>query len=210
MRILLRLLLVIALPTFTACNATDDHTGDGGNNDAGPDAAAAVDAAEQAVDAAGVDGGQNLCMGSDRIYTVDWPPLEQTQVQTTGFTQNVMAFKLAIPATFAPPLDPAHTGYISMVEVPGDLRTAREVSVSTSSCDFSTSAVTYQGYGGTSPAFSFAVDNPTGYLALGATVNFQPGVVYFVNVRNLNEGATTCPEPGSCDVLFNYKTPNSY
>jgi hypothetical protein len=154
--------------------------------------------------------GTNLCTGSDQIVNVGWPSTEQAQVQTRGLTQNNIAFRLTIPSSFNPSLNPAHTGYISMVEVPGALRTAREISVSKNSCDFSTANSMLTAAGGTAPAFSFAVNNPTGYRTIGGSLNIQAGDVVYVNVRNQYHGASTCPIGKNCDVLFNYKTPNSY
>jgi hypothetical protein len=157
-----------------------------------------------------VDAGQNFCTGADQIINIAWPAAEQSQFQTRGFTQNSVAFKLTIPATFSPALNPLHTGYISMVEVPGAIRTSREVTISRNSCDFTLDLPILRSSGGTSPAFSFAVDNATGFGAIGASFNLQPGAIYYVNVRNQYRGATTCPTGKNCDILFNYKTPNSY
>lgn len=152
----------------------------------------------------------NFCTGVDQIINIAWPPTEQSQLQTRGFTQNNLAFKLIIPSSFNPALNPLHTGYISMVEVPGAIRTSREVTVSKNSCDFSVPNAMLYSAGGTSPGFQFAVDNPTGFAALNASVNFNSGDVVYVNVRNTYRGATTCPIGKNCDVLFNFKTPNSY
>ncbi len=152
----------------------------------------------------------NYCAGADQIVPIPWPVAEQSQFTTRNFAQDDLAFKLVIPTTFNPALNATHTGYISMVEVPGSIRTSREISVSRTPCDFSLSSSLMYGAGGTSPAFSFAVNNPTGYTSLGAAVNFQPGDVIFINVRNSYKGTLTCPIGKACDVLFNYKTPNSY
>jgi hypothetical protein len=53
------------------------------------------------------------------------------------------------------------------------------------------------------------VNNPTGYFATGANFNVQAGDVFYVNIRNANDGAPSCPA-STCDILFDFSTPNRY
>ena len=65
------------------------------------------------------------------------------------------------------------------------------------------------GWADTSPFISFTVNNPLGYLSAGATLNFNAGDTIYFNVRNYFKTTPTCPY-SSCDVLFDFATPNRY
>jgi hypothetical protein len=155
--------------------------------------------------------GTNYCSGSDQIITVNWPSTGQVRPQTSGFANQRIAFKITIPTTFNPALNTSHLGFISMAEVPGTPPTPREITVSRNSCDFQSGSYLLNGlgYASTGPSFGFTVNNPTGYLSLGASVNFNSGDVIYVNVRNSNNGVPACGY-SACDMLFDFATPNRY
>jgi hypothetical protein len=98
-----------------------------------------------------------------------------------------------------------------VAEVPGSAVTSRDITVSKNSCDFQSGNYLYDGigYGDTAPGANFTVNNPTGYFAVGANFNVMPGDVFFVNIRNANNGIPSCPT-SSCNILFDFATPNRY
>lgn len=163
----------------------------------------------------------NYCIGQDQVFNVDWPASGQVRPATLGFIHQIIAFRLTIPHTFSPPLNISHLGFVHITEVSGQPVTGREYTVSKNLCDFHAPPGGYLsdnlGAGETSPGFNFTVNNPTGYQAAGAQVNFQSGDVIYVNVRNFNynNGSPTpscpgTPEMPTCDILFDFATPNRY
>ena len=85
------------------------------------------------------------------------------------------------------------------------------MTVSKNACDFQSGTYLYDaiGFGDTAPGANFTVNNPTGYFAVGANFNVQSGDVFYVNIRNANNGTPSCPV-ASCDILFDFATPNRY
>ena len=62
------------------------------------------------------------------------------------------------------------------------------------------------------PGFRFTVNHPNDYQLLGAQVNFQPGDVIYVSVRNSFKNSNgmevpTCTGGGFCDMYFDYSIP---
>lgn len=98
-----------------------------------------------------------------------------------------------------------------IVEVPGTAVTSRDFTVSKNSCDFQSGNYMIDGigYGDTAPGVNYTVNNPNGYFAAGAQFNLQSGDIVYVNVRNANNGVPSCPST-TCDVLFDFATPNRY
>ena len=156
--------------------------------------------------------GTNMCTGSDSIISVGWPASGQVRPATSGFGNQKIAFRITIPATFSPSLNINHLGFMHISEVPGGAVTSRDMTVSRSSCDFTGGADTIYnaiGFGDTAPGANYTVNNPNGYLSAGGNFNLQSGDVVYVNVRNSNNGAPSCPN-SSCDILFDFATPNRY
>lgn len=155
--------------------------------------------------------GQDFCTSSDLRYTINWPASGQVRPQTSGFGNQRVAFKIVVPTTFSPALNINHLGFVSLSEVPGTPTTPREITVSKNSCDFQSSSYIYNGtgYAGVSPSVSFTVNNPTGYFAVGGDFNLTGGETYYVNVRNSSNGVPACGY-SSCDMLFDFATPNRY
>jgi hypothetical protein len=153
---------------------------------------------------------QNFCTGSDQIITVGWPALGQVRPATSGFGNNTIAFKITVPFTFSPVLDISHLGVGRVIEVPGTPVTSRDFTVSKNACDFRSETYLYDaiGYGDTAPATNYTVNNPN-FFAVGGDFNVQSGDTFYVNVRNANNGVPSCPS-ASCNVLFDFATPNRY
>ena len=155
--------------------------------------------------------GQVLCTGSDSQINVGWPGSGQGKQNTNGFNNQRIAFKITIPSAFNPPLNINHLGFMRLVEVPGSTVTGRDYTISRNACDFTKAGALYYGVGNgdTAPYVSFSVNNPQGYLAAGATLNFNSGDTIYFNVRNYNESNPTCPY-SSCDISLDFATPNRY
>lgn len=156
-------------------------------------------------------GGTPEIAGGCGTNDVSWPASGQVRPVTSGFSNGTETFRIAIPFTFSPSLDINHVGFFSIAERPGTPVVSRDVAISRSPCDFSSASVLYSavGTGDTVASINFTVNNPGGYLAAGAGVNFQSGDVIYVSVRNANNGAPSC-DAGSCDILFDFATPNRY
>jgi hypothetical protein len=156
-------------------------------------------------------GGQNFCVGGDSIITVNWPASGQVRPSTNGFGNQRIAFKITVPFTFSPALNINHLGFVRIAEVPGTPATARDVTVSKNSCDFQSGDYLWNGIGtgDTAPGANFTANNPTGYFNVGASFNVNSGDVFYVNVRNSNGGVPSCPA-ATCDILFDFATPNRY
>ena len=155
--------------------------------------------------------GQILCTGSDTQINVGWPGSGQGKQNTNGFNNQRIAFKITIPSAFNPPLNINHLGFMRLVEVPGSTVTGRDYTISRNACDFTKAGALFYGVGNgdTAPYISFSVNNPQGYLAAGATLNFNSGETIYFNVRNYNESNPTCPY-SSCDISIDFATPNRY
>jgi len=153
----------------------------------------------------------NYCTGSDQIITVNWPASGQVRPSTSGFGNNRIAFKITVPTTFSPALNINHTGFMRTAEVPGALNTFREITVSKNPCDFQSGNYLYNGMGtgDTGPSVGYTINNPTGYLQVGASFNANSGDVIYFNIRNVFNGAPSC-SASSCDILFDFATPNRY
>jgi hypothetical protein len=157
----------------------------------------------------------NYCLPGDQTVDVPWPN-GQTKPSTNGFANQIYSFRLTIPYTFNPPLNNTHLGFVKISEVPGQNVTAHEYTVSASPCDFHAPKGGYLldnfGDGDTAPQFNFTVNNPGGVP--GSSINFQSGDVVYVNVRNYNYNngspVPTCPNGTTCDIYFDYATPNRY
>jgi hypothetical protein len=164
-----------------------------------------------------IQSGGGWCQASDDQYDVFWPSSGQIRQGSIGMTNQVAVFRLTIPTTFNPPLNINHTGAVHIAEVPGRPAIAREVTVSTQPCDFHAPSGSYlwddigQQNGG---GFVFTVNNPTGYHAVGADVNFQAGQTVYINIRNwyynFGNPVPTCPAGMTCDLLFDFATPNRF
>ena len=154
---------------------------------------------------------QNFCTGSDTIINVNWPVSGQVRPSTNGFGNQKIAFRITIPANFTPALNINHLGFVRITETPGAAVTSRDFTVSKHSCDFQSGTYLYNanGFGDTSPGANFTVNNPNGFFSAGANFNAQSGEIIYVNVRNANNGAPSCPNT-TCDVLFDFATPNRY
>ena len=155
--------------------------------------------------------GQNFCTGSDSIINVAWPTSGQVRPSTNGFGNQKLAFRITVPMTFSPALNINHLGFARVAEKPGAAVTSRDMTISKNSCDFQSGTYLYDaiGSGDTAPGGNFTVNNPTGYFAVGANFNVQAGDVFYVNIRNANNGVPSCPS-ASCDILFDFATPNRY
>ena len=161
----------------------------------------------------------NYCQGADKMEVVPWPAGGQTKPGTTAFSQQVYTFRLDIPLNPVP-FDPAKTGFVKTAEIAGYPNTFREMTVSKNPCDFHAPSNGYMfdtlsDPGNPGPGFSFTVNHPNDYRQLNAQVNFQPGDVIYVSVRNSyinNMGiqTATCPQPNfpTCEMYFDYKVPN--
>ena len=163
-----------------------------------------------------VSGPVNYCQGADKELDVPWPPAGQTRPGTTGFSQQVYTFRLAIPLTFGPPFNPNSTGFVHTAEIAGYPNTFREMTVSKSPCDFHLPSGGYMydtlEVADPGPGFRFTVNHPNDYQLLGAQVNFQPGDVIYVSVRNSFKNSNgmevpTCTGGGFCDMYFDYSIP---
>lgn len=155
--------------------------------------------------------GQNFCTGSDLQYTINWPSAGQVRPQTSGFGNQRVAFRVTVPTTFTPALNINHLGFIHIAEVPGSATTPREFTVSKNACDFQSSSYIYNGtgYAIAAPSVNFTVNNPTGYFAVGADFNVQSQDVFYINIRNSNNGTPACGY-SSCDLALDFATPNRY
>lgn len=113
--------------------------------------------------------------------------------------------------TFSPALNINHLGFVQVIEVPGTAVTSRDLTVSRNSCDFQSGTYLYNanGFGDSAPGANYTANNPNGYLTVGGNFNVQPGDTFYVNVRNANNGAPSCPNT-TCDILFDFATPNRY
>jgi len=153
----------------------------------------------------------SYCQGSDTIINVPWPATGQVRPSTNGFGNQKIAFKITVPQTFSPTLNINHLGFVRVAEVPGTSVTSRDVTVSMSPCDFQSGNYLANGIGSgdTAPGANFTVNNANGYFAVGASFNVNSGDVFYVNVRNANNGTPSCPV-STCDVLFDFATPNRY
>lgn len=164
-----------------------------------------------------IQSGSGYCQSTDDQYDVFWPASGQIRQGSIGMTNQVSVFRLTIPTTFNPPLNINHTGAVHIAEVPGRPAIAREVTISNQPCDFHAPPGNYiwddigQQNGG---GFVFTVNNPTGYQAVGADVNFQSGQTVYINVRNwyynFGNPVPTCPAGMTCDLLFDFATPNRF
>ena len=153
----------------------------------------------------------SYCQGSDTIINVPWPATGQVRPSTNGFGNQKIAFKITVPQTFSPTLNINHLGFVRVAEVPGTSVTSRDVTVSMSPCDFQSGNYLANGIGSgdTAPGANFTVNNANGYFAVGASFNVNSGDTFYVNVRNANNGVPSCPV-ATCDVLFDFATPNRY
>jgi hypothetical protein len=155
--------------------------------------------------------GQNFCQGADTIINLPWPASGQVRPSTNGFGNQKIAFKITVPPSFTPALNINHVGFARIAEVPGTAATSRDITVSVNACDFQSGNYLANGIGSgdTAPGTNFTVNNPNGYFAVGATFNINSGDTFYVNVRNANNGNPSCPF-ASCDVLFDFASPNRY
>ena len=155
---------------------------------------------------------QNFCTpGVDDFYPVTYPPGGQFKYTTNGFKDQRIAFRIDIPSTFNPPLNINHIGFLRLAEVPGQAVVVRGFTISKNACDFQTGNYLFNGLesSDTAPYVSFAIDNPEGYKAAGATINIKSGETIYLNVRNRFHTSNTCPY-ASCDVSLDFATPNRY
>ena len=159
-----------------------------------------------------VSQGQDFCTNNnDQIISVPWPSLGQSKQSTRGFGNGRLAFKFVIPTSFNPALNINHVGLFRIAEVPGSAVVTRDYTVSKNACDFQSNSYIYNGIGqsDTAPTLSFTANNLLGYLATGASMNFNSGDTVYVNIRNYNGSTPTCPY-SSCDILLDFMTPNRY
>lgn len=157
-----------------------------------------------------VNASVSYCKTGDIQVNVPWPAGGQIRPQTSGFGQQIASFKLTVPATFNPPLNINHLGFVHMAEVPGTPTTTREFTVSKNACDMQSGNYIYNGMGpaATSPGVNYTVNNPDGWRGVGGDFNLMSGDVVYVNVRNSNNGTPSCIS--TCDMLFDFATPNRY
>ena len=156
--------------------------------------------------------GLNFCTaGVDDFYPVTYPPGGQFKYTTNGFKDQRIAFRIDIPSTFNPPLNINHIGFVRLAEVPGQAVVVRGFTISKNACDFQTGNYLFNGLesSDTAPYVSFAIDNPDGYKAAGATINIKSGETIYLNVRNRYHTSNTCPY-ASCDISLDFATPNRY
>ena len=162
----------------------------------------------------------NYCQPGDKTEVVPWPAGGQVRPATNAFVQQVYTFRLEIPLNPSP-FDPSKKGFVRTVEVAGFPNVFRELTVSKNPCDFHAPTGGYMydtlALPDPGPSFYFTVNHPNDYQLLGAVVNFQPGDVIYVSVRNYynNNGTETptCPPPNAppgtwCDMYFDYRVPN--
>ena len=159
----------------------------------------------------------SYCQPGDHVIDQPWPVSGQAKPGTNGFTNQVYSFRITVPFTFNPPLNINHLGFFRITETPGTTVTSREYTVSTIPCDFHAPPGGYLrdnlGAGNTSPDINFTVNNPNGWQAAGAQINFQSGDVIYVSIRNFNYNGgspiPTCPmNVSSCDAIMDFATPN--
>ena len=155
------------------------------------------------------------CTAADDQYEIPWPPSGQIKLGTNGMTNQVSTFKLVVPSSFNPPIPPNKTGAVRIAEVPGRPAVVREVTLSHTPCDFHTSPGGYiwddigqqNGSG-----FLFTINNPSGYQAVGANTNIQPGDTVYISVRNYvsnngNNPQVSCPAGQVCDLFLDFAAP---
>lgn len=155
---------------------------------------------------------QNYCTGSDQIVNLSYPDGGQIKPRTSGFGNQVVAFKFTVPTTFTRPLNPANIGFMRVAEVPGTSVTSRDFTVSKSPCDFNPGShllADGMGFGDTAPMVTFTVNNPNGHNTVGAFMNLNSGDTVYFNIRNKLNGFPTCAF-SSCDILFDFASPNRY
>ena len=140
-----------------------------------------------------------------------WPATGQVRPSTRGFANQRIAFAITIPNNFSPALNINHTGFMRTAEVPGSQTTFREITVSKSPCDFQSGTYLYNGIGNadTAPSVGYTVNNPNGFFLVGASFNAQSGETIYFNIRNVFNGAPSCGS-STCDILFDFATPNRY
>lgn len=176
----------------------------------------------------------SYCTGADQIVPLEastganWPQQGQNQVRPRtgsgaygannavvlgGLKNQTVAFKIIVPpmASFNPPLNINHVGFIHTVEVPGEAVTSRDFTVSKNPCDFQSGTYLYNaiGYGDSAPGSNFTVNNPTGFTTVGAQFNIQSGDTIYANVRTANNGVPSCPNT-TCNILLDFASPNRY
>lgn len=190
----------------TAPSANVSYTGVAGNSAGSVSVATTIN-----VNSAPIQSAQVLCTGSDTQIAVGWPSSGQGKQNTSGFNNQRIAFRVQIPSTFSPALNINHLGFMRLVEVPGATVTGRDYTISRNACDFTKAGSLFYGVGlgDTAPYVSFSVNNPQGYLAAGAMLNFNSGDTIYFNVRNYNDTNPTCPY-SSCDISIDFATPNRY
>ncbi|MEO8137152.1 MAG: hypothetical protein ABI831_24630, partial [Betaproteobacteria bacterium] len=151
------------------------------------------------------------CSGNDEVVVVGWPPSGQTRPFTNGLQHQVESYQITIPFSFSPPLNITHTGFFAVAERPNNPVVSREMTITTTPCDMGSGNYLYStlGDGNTAPTITFTVNNPGGYQAAGAVVNFQSGAVIYVNVRSALNGVPSC-DALACDINFDFATPNRY
>ncbi|MEO7760961.1 MAG: hypothetical protein ABIS68_03505 [Casimicrobiaceae bacterium] len=155
---------------------------------------------------------QNFCVLGDMQINVTWPAGGQALYSTNGLKNERVTFKITVPYTFSPPLNISHLGYVRLVERPGATVIARDMTVSKNACDFQSGQYLYNaiGYGDSAPGANYTVNNAGGNVP-GANFNVNSGDVFYVNMRNANNGVPNCPAgPTSCDVYLDFATPNRY
>jgi hypothetical protein len=118
------------------------------------------------------------------------------------FKNNTIAVRVRVPATY-PVVHPDHYGFIHVAEAPGQAVTSRELCVSARACDFSACTAA----GDTAPGIDFTVGNPG-----GGTVDFSPGQVVWINLRNVaSDLGPSCPaDAEACGILLDFASPNRY
>lgn len=153
----------------------------------------------------------NYCRSGDQVIPLAWPASGQVRPSTSGLKDQTIAFKITVPYTFNPPLNTNHLGFMRVTEVPGQEVTAHEMTVSRNPCDFQSGAYLTSGIGSgdTSPGVNYTVNNPSGYRGAGGQFNLQSGDIIYANIRNANNGVPSCPD-ATCDILFDFATPNRY
>jgi hypothetical protein len=154
----------------------------------------------------------NYCTGADQIINVPWPASGQVRPATTGFKDQTIAFKITVPSTFSPALNINHLGFMRIAEVANSPVVGREVTVSRNPCDFQSGNYFISGLqtNDTAPGVNYSVNNPNGFVPAGGQFNLQSGDTIYFNVRNISgSGAKSCSF-ASCNVLFDFATPNRY
>ena len=156
----------------------------------------------------GASGWPVSCPGYTKTVAIDLP-WQSTDATTRVLTANYGGFGSndALVVRFTPPAGSASSGdgSISMAEYV-DPRTTRFSTISTSPCDFSQTNwfTTWNVSTGSTLNYSLQV----GGSQQSSIMLLQPGVTYYLNVRNTDSNGThTCASGTTCNMFLDFYKP---